>query len=147
MINTDNQMSNRKAFTLIELIITMAIIAILSVVVTAKIQALIDKSKQGYTKGELATMRSVLQVYYSDNQIYPKDNLSSLVPKYISTIPSIKLPNTNHPETSYVKISSDTFVEDTGNWLYVNDENSQNWGKIIIDCAHQDLKGNIWSSY
>jgi len=139
----------KKGFTLIEMMMVIMVIAILAGIISAKIGNLLDKSKDSYTKGQLTTMRSTLNIYYSDNNSYPKDNLNSLIPKYIPKIPTVKLINTNHPENNYVKIASDinTAIDDTGGWAYINDETSGTFGKILINCTHMDLKGNVWSSY
>ena len=55
---------SKKGFTLIELMIVVAIIGILAAIAIPKFANLINKSKEGATKGALSTVRSAIQVYY-----------------------------------------------------------------------------------
>lgn len=140
-------MKTKSAFTLIELMIVVAIIGILVAIAFPKFTGLIDKSKEGATKGGLTTLRSALGIYYGDTLAFPTDNLDSLVAarKYLENLPTVKLPRTSHPESRQVTVgSSTTSVTDTGGWLYVNDTASHEWGTALINCTHQDVKGNNW---
>ena len=148
---------NSAGFTLIELMIVVAIIGILAAVAIPKFADLIRKSQEGAAKGALSSLRSALRVYYSDNEgSYPVDNLASLAAngKYISTIPEVYVP-THHVKNATVQ-NNDNWgmgsmnVMDNGVWLYWN------WaapllphrqGDVWIGCTHQDLKGGIWSSF
>ena len=60
--------TTRKGFTLIELMIVVAIIGILAAIAIPKFADLINKSKEGATKAGLSSLRSALQVYYGDNE-------------------------------------------------------------------------------
>ncbi|HBA59552.1 MAG TPA: hypothetical protein DCZ92_01760 [Elusimicrobia bacterium] len=142
----------KKAFTLIELMIVVAIIGVLAAIAIPKFASLIDKSREGYTKGGLATMRTAINVYYSDNEgLYPADDLSSLIlnAKYIAEIPVVKIPLTPHRNS--VKIvtpaSEALFISDTGGWAYANARTDADWGHIAVNCNHNDSGGNIWSTY
>src|SRR6516162_6609630 len=73
---------NRKAvrgFTLIELMIVVAIIGILAAIAIPKFADLIRKSKEGATKGNLGAVRSALSIYYGDLEgNYPTDDLTQM---------------------------------------------------------------------
>lgn len=130
--------------------IVVAIIGILAAVSVVKVSDLLAKSKEGSLKGHLGTLRSVLNIYYSDNNAsYPTDDLNSLVPKYISAIQTVRFPLTTHPSTNAVSTGNDitSAVSDAGGWAYVNLSTSSQWGKLNINCSHSDLNGHIWSSY
>ena len=76
---------NKMGFTLIELMIVVAIIGILAVVAVPKFADLINKSKEGATKGSLGSVRAALTVYYGDQEgQYPVDALTSLTPKSLT---------------------------------------------------------------
>lgn len=145
-------MLKKKAFTLIELMIVVAIIGILAAIAIPKFSDLIDKSKEGYTKGALSTLRSAVAVYYADNLgRYPADDLSSLLAghKYINSIPVVKIPRTPHLITDVVTpgASTSAYITDTGGWAYVNDETDKAWGQLAVNCSHLDIKGEDWSIF
>ena len=58
-------------FTLIELMVAIVIISIISFITVPKFLFMITAAKQATTKGYIATMRSVTDLYYSDNVFYP----------------------------------------------------------------------------
>jgi prepilin-type N-terminal cleavage/methylation domain-containing protein len=57
--------SSRRGFTLIELMIVVAIIGILSAIAVPKFADLLRKSQEGKTKGKLGAIRSALYIYGS----------------------------------------------------------------------------------
>lgn len=131
----------KKGFTLIELMIVVAIIGILAAIAIPKFADLINKSKEGATKGALSSVRSALQVYYGDNEgWFPTDTLAILTTnaKYINEIPVAKLPTTGHADSKGVV----TALADGGGWLYFNDPlSSAVWGTFVASCTHEDIKG------
>lgn len=152
-------MKNR-GFTLIELMIVVAIIGILAAIAVPKFAELIKKSREGALKGTLSSVRSALRVYYADNEaIYPAGpagaNItylqSSLAPKYLNEWPSVHAAP-YHPETATVDAISggDPAAADStddGEWVYVSNRGSDEWGRINIECYHADLKGTAWSAH
>jgi prepilin-type N-terminal cleavage/methylation domain-containing protein len=160
--------NNKKGFTLIELMIVVAIIGILAAIAIPKFADLINKSKEGATKGALSSVRSALQVYYGDNEgWFPTDSLAILIEdaKYINEIPVAKLPTTGHPDTKAVAVFSSATVagvyiggtgtQDTpGGWAYFNaPTSSAMWGTFVANCTHEDIKGQAiaavtpWSAF
>ena len=141
-------MEIKKAFTLIELMITVAIISILAAAAVPRMGGLINKSKESAAKSGLSFLRSALSVYYGDNISYPTDDLDSLVSanKYLDTLPLINLPGTNHPENRHVTlVTGGALVTDSGGWAYINDPQSKEWGTVLVNCTHQDSKGKNWN--
>ncbi len=153
-------MNRKKAFTLIELMIVVAIIGILAYVVTNKTGDLIRKSREGSTKGSLGAIRSALAIYYADNLDHyptgPATNNSSLlqsalVDKYLKEFPSIRA-FPFHPETNAVDdVDSGDLVTshptDNGQWVYVSENVTGSWGSIGVGCFHLDSRSTPWSSY
>jgi general secretion pathway protein G len=77
----------KKGFTLIELMVVMAIIAVLIVMVMPRYLGSVDKSKETALHQDLALMRDALDKYYGDHGTYP-DKLEDMVSKhYLRTIP------------------------------------------------------------
>lgn len=133
-----------KGFTLIELMIVVAIIGILAVVAIPLYANAVKKAKEGATKGGLSALRSAIKIYYSDHEgIWPSqvagatasDNLANL--GYIDQIPKIDLGEYHAPTTSV-----GTALNDDGDWNY-----QSSTGEIYVDCTHSDTKGDIISSW
>jgi prepilin-type N-terminal cleavage/methylation domain-containing protein len=62
-----------RGFTLIELMIVSAILAILAMIALPKFANLIDRSREASMKGALGSLRSALSIYYADNDgVYPR---------------------------------------------------------------------------
>lgn len=151
--------NNKKGFTLIELMIVVAIIGILAAVAIPKFADLINKSKEGATKGALSSVRSAIQVYYGDNEgWFPADTLACLTlnSKYIGEIPPAKLPGTGHGDSNAVAaVASGGAITDGAGWAYFNDTtHAASWGNLVVSCTHEDIKGRDsdtiltpWSSF
>lgn len=61
-----------RGFTLIELMLAVAIIGLLSAIAVPKFGNLIDKAREASLKGQLGSLRSALSLYYADNEgIFP----------------------------------------------------------------------------
>ena len=98
-------MKTKKGFTLIELMIVVAIIGILAAIAIPKFADLIKKSKEGATKGSLGALRSAMTIYYGEQEgTYPapgvaEDALTStfsseagpFLTKYLSKMPTVKV--------------------------------------------------------
>ena len=159
----------KSGFTLIELMIVVAIIGILAAIAIPKFANLIRKSQEGQAKGHLGSMRSALSIYYGDMEgSYPGDfNSLTIGGKYLSAIPAVKIPN-YHPSTTVIRhnLASNPFgcgsgyVLDTGEWIYWSDDGSlcggappppgQNahvQGDFWIACSHTDTKSSVWTTY
>ena len=143
-----------RGFTLIELMIVVAIIGILAAIAIPKFADLVKKAQEGKSKGNLATMRSALAIYNGDNEgENPRDNLATLAAnqKYLKDIPEMIVPpfkdvtNTGHGKTTTVgAVSEFSSTTDNGQWAYINSNASANWGHVYVQCTHNDSKANIW---
>ncbi|MCD6413143.1 MAG: type II secretion system protein [Elusimicrobia bacterium] len=98
-------MAGKKAFTLVELMIAMTIIAMLASIGIPKFANMIKTSKQSTAKHNLGVLRSATNIYYGENTgIWPWENTdvggdykelstiesydsNALVPKYLNEFP------------------------------------------------------------
>ncbi len=143
---------NKKGFTLIELMIVVAIIGILAAIAIPKFANLINKSKEGATKGALSTVRSAIQIYYGDNEgWFPTEaaSLTSLTTdgKYLNSIPMAKLPTRHSDSLAIVNT-----LGDAGGWMYYNAHattaDAATWGTFVVNCSHMDIAGTSqWTAY
>lgn len=149
-----------RGFTLIELMIVVAIIGVLAAIAVPKFADLINKSREGATRGNLSAIRSALTAYYGDNEaIFPAGPAgsnttflqSSLVPKYLGKWPEAYTPGLHHKTDTVDTISGGdpaaSDPTDDGEWVYVSNSLSGDWGRINVECYHQDLRGVVWSTY
>lgn len=157
-------MKKTKGFTLIELMIVVAIIGILSAIAIPKFADLIRKSNEGSTKGNLGALRSAVSIYYGEMEgWFPSpdgttDTLASILTmdngKYMKAMPPCYCPP-NHGKTTAINYTlneaSDT-ASCNGNWGYNNvnpavGTGSKQWGDVWVDCAHTDTKNVVWHTY
>lgn len=82
-----NKLSIKRGFTLIEVLVVMAIIATLLSFVAPRYFETIDRSREATLRHDLSVMRDAIDKFYSDTGVFP-DNIDDLVQhKYLRAIP------------------------------------------------------------
>jgi len=136
-----------RGFTLIELMVVVAILSILALIAVPKYGNMIRKANEAGTKGHLGAIRDAIRLYYMENEsIFPEyfDALREAGSKYLSG--SIPLYTGIHPVTDAVDdLAAVDPLSDVGRWAYVS--GGPNMGYFWIQCTHLDSIGTSWSCY
>lgn len=83
-------------FTMIELLVTLAIIATILSLATPRYFSNLDKAKEDVLREDLHVMREAIDKYYADKDKYP-DTLDDLVvQKYMRALPVDPLTESSH---------------------------------------------------
>jgi general secretion pathway protein G len=87
MVMTDLVVIGRKGYTLLELMIVVAIVGILVTLAIPTFQQSAMKAKEAALKQNLFTMRAVIDQFYADRGDYPASLESLVEEKYVRAIP------------------------------------------------------------
>jgi len=135
----------KQGFTLIELMIVVAIVGILSAIAIPKFASLLEKSREGATQGNLAAIRSAVTIYYTDKEgIFPGD-LTTSFRSYLDPIPPAKatpLGNSNAVTLAWL-IPTTPGV----GWAYEADPIKTFYGSVFANSTATDTKGSSFTTY
>jgi general secretion pathway protein G len=133
---TIRKASGSHGFTLVELMIVMAIIMILAVVAVPAYQAAIRAAREAVLKEDLHVMRNAIDSYTADKQKAPQ-TLDDLVQEgYLKAIPE-------DPMTH----SKETWVTDTGTDLHSTDQTEPGIDNVHSGSQEQGSDGQPYSSW
>jgi len=139
----------RPAFTLIELMIVVAIVGILAAVALPKFTDLVRKSNEGATKGSLGALRNAISIYYGDMEgQFPATPLALTISgKYLAAVPAAKTPNYHQESALPLLANQAALFSDAGGWVYDNNDHDNLYGGIWVNCSHTDSHGTVWTTY
>lgn len=81
-------MRNRsRGFTLVELLVVLAIIATLMTLVAPRYTGSVDKAKEAVLRQDLATLREAIDKHYGDTGKYPATLEDLVTKRYVRKIP------------------------------------------------------------
>jgi general secretion pathway protein G len=102
------------AFTLIELMVVLAIIATLLMLAVPRYYSSVDKSKEAVLKENLYQMRDAIGKYYADKGKYPESFEALAAEKYLRRVPL------------------DPVTESATTWIAVPPEDPQKGGVVDV---------------
>ena len=138
----------RQGFTLIELMIAVAIIGVLASVAVPQLSQAIRKSREATTLGNLSALRVAITLYTVENGRPPTDNLASIVSAgHINRIPVKDTPPYHDAGRTVSAGPASAQLASRGDWFYFNVETEPKFGRVEVNCDHRDLKGNKWLNY
>jgi prepilin-type N-terminal cleavage/methylation domain-containing protein len=144
---------NYYGFTLIELMIVVAIIGILAAIALPRFGQMLEKSREGQTKGNLNSIHSAASIYYGDQKGVWPTTLSTLsvynFSQYLDNVAPVKVTGyfvtgAVNPSGLNVTMTTESSVP-TGSgmgWLY----DSTN-GEVYVDSTVTDSKILPYSFY
>jgi general secretion pathway protein G len=142
-----------KGFTLIELMIVVAIIGILAAIAIPRFAQMLEKSREGATKGNLGSLKSAASIYYGDQQGIWPTTLQSFsgyaFSRYLDNISPVKVTGAfvagaTSPAGALVSMTTMSSVP-TGSktgWLY-----DSNFGSVYVNSTVADSKSIPYSFY
>ncbi len=107
------------AFTLIELIVVLAIVALLLTLALPRYFSSIDRSKEAVLKENLYQVRDAINKYYADKGKYPESLEALTSDKYLRKLPI------------------DPVTESTATWIIVPPEDTQKGGVYDVKSGAQ----------
>ncbi|OGF48844.1 MAG: hypothetical protein A2231_07385 [Candidatus Firestonebacteria bacterium RIFOXYA2_FULL_40_8] len=139
-------LKSKKGFTLIELMIVVAIIGILAAVAIPRFAQMLDKSREGATKGNLSAIRSSISIYYSEKEgVWPTD-ISTSFTSYLYPIPPAKanqLGNVSTVDVSQTGVPGSAGV----GWSYIATAGQTYTGNVFANSTATDTKGSSFTTY
>lgn len=77
---------NRKGFTLVELVVVIAILGILAAIAVPQFLGKLDTAKETADQTTLSNVQSAVNMYYFDKGSYPADTDTLVTAGYIGTV-------------------------------------------------------------
>ncbi len=136
-----------KGFTLVELMIAIAVLSILVAIAAPNLRRAIRHAKESSTKASLNNLRNALSRYVIEHEnIYPS-NLDVLVTQhYISKIPTAHTPPHKSSGNSVQAGRVSDQLTSTAHWFYFLGIEDGKQGQVIVNCDKTTLQGRRWDS-
>jgi general secretion pathway protein G len=88
LIKMRKMMTNQKGFTLVELMVVIAILGILAAIAIPKMTASTNAAKDGKLIADLRTLDGAIMMSYADKKVFPADLAVLKTDKLIAEVPT-----------------------------------------------------------
>ncbi|MFA5858961.1 MAG: type II secretion system protein [Elusimicrobiota bacterium] len=134
-----------QGFSLIELMLVLALLAIVMTIITPQLSDTIRRAKEASTKGNLGILRSSMRLYYVNNEMLHPETLNAIIPDYLDILPTMRIGAYNHKDKTDVQydlIENNIieFNDDSSGWVYGGNGGGGDDGLVIVACSHTDTK-------
>lgn len=144
-------------FTLIELMLVVAILGLLAAIAVPKMANMITKAKEAAIRGHLGAVRGAIRLYYAATDgcdgiahgtihVNHQTVGSMIAPAYIDAIPVISIPTVpDHTPSNYSLGTIQDWPNVVG-FIRAYRSGLCNDPTAYIMCTHLDSSGRIWST-
>ncbi|WP_066500332.1 type II secretion system protein [Abyssisolibacter fermentans] len=110
------KLKRRKGFTLIELIVVIAVLGILTAIAVPKYSTMKDKAREAVDMENIMNMQKAVDLYYAEYDKYPKDStdLKAAILDVLDTVPEPKACTVFYMDKSTGKVKSGASLPDSG---------------------------------
>lgn len=127
-------LTDRRGFTLIELIVVMALVGALAIIILPKYTSKVQQGNIATTKANIESLRNAVSLYSTDNNsACPNASLSSLVPTYLRAV----------PKEAVTGVATVVNAQDNAGGWYYNTTTCE----IVVNKAGNDANGVAYSTY
>ncbi len=147
--------NNKKGFTLVELVIVIAILGILAMYALPKYQGIIKEARSSEAQAQLGSVRSALGIYYAKNHgVYPAQLDGTIFAD--GSVPEVEVTNSSGTVVkSNAVVTGDgdgvvesTEVTDAGGWVYDVKSGTYDIADVRINSTGTDpVTGEYWYQY
>ncbi|MBC7074845.1 MAG: prepilin-type N-terminal cleavage/methylation domain-containing protein [Syntrophomonadaceae bacterium] len=92
------KINKNRGFTLVELVIVMAILAVLAALAIPKYTSVLSEAKAKSDQTNVKLLQDAIDLYYAENGEYPA-TLNDLEPDYIKEVPTQQHPTANQGDS------------------------------------------------
>jgi len=119
--NIKKRINNRKGFTLIELIVVVAILGVLAAIAVPSYQGYQDSARLRTNEANAKTIENAVKVYYAVNSKYPTGAGDIDDVEYLGMTPPLPLVTTD-PDSDFSASAGESFVLDENGKVIIGDK-------------------------
>lgn len=128
-LQTRNDIGRHRGFTLVELLVVLAIIALLASLAAPVVTNSVDRAKEAALKEDLFVLRKALDDHYADKGAYPQELTQLVELRYIRRMPVD--PITGHDDT----------------WVVIRDDKTPGQSGIVDVRSGSEEKSSTGEAY